>query len=323
MVEGSAENVKLIMISEALPKDIQDYFYSADRASFFQTTQTVFADAGYEIKHPREFIEKGIYLTTAIKCTKKDYLVSADTIKTCSLSLERELEMFKNARVIMCMGDFAIKAVNYIFKRKTGARVIPAGSTYKIRDHEYIHHGIRFYPSYTQTGDSFNLEKSKRSMIAEDIRSAIEYLIKHELAELEKLVDELTDLGLYPEIKVETIGGFTRNSSSACHLVGSLVSEYYQRLERIAKQSASENRSGGRPNEEATLDFLELPGDAEPGEQNLVSFNAEMRENIKRLQAFHRIFQAGACSSLNPKQVYDSVSLVAIVHPHIKKLSRL
>ena len=176
MIEGSAENVKLIMISEALPKDIQDYFYSGQTASFFQTTQTAFADAGYEIKHPSEFVEKGIYLTTAIKCTKKDYLVSAETIKNCSFLLEKELELFKNVRVIMCMGDFAIKAVNYIFKRQIGTRVIPAGSTYKIRNQKYIHSGIRFYPSYTQTGDSFNIEKSKRTMIAEDIGSAIEYL---------------------------------------------------------------------------------------------------------------------------------------------------
>jgi uracil-DNA glycosylase len=179
-VEGNAENVKLILISEALPKDILDYFYSGDNSSFFQTTKMAFADAGYEIKHPSEFIEKGIYLTTAIKCTKKDYLVSADTIKNCSFSLEKELEVFRNVKVIMCMGDFAIKAVNYIFKRKFNIRVIPAGSTYKIRNQEYIHNGIRFYPSYTQTGDSFNLEKSKRTMIAQDIRSAMEY-IRHSL----------------------------------------------------------------------------------------------------------------------------------------------
>ncbi|MNO30717.1 Uracil DNA glycosylase superfamily protein [compost metagenome] len=176
VVEGNAENIKMIMISEALPKDAQDYFHTGESASFFQTTQTAFADAGYEIKHPGEFVEKGIYLTTAIKCTKQNYLVSADTIKNCSFSLEKEIEVFKNVQVIMCMGDFAIKAVNYIFKRRFGVKVIPSGSTYKIRNQEYIFNGIRIYPSYTQTGDSFNIEKSKRTMIAEDIRSAMEYL---------------------------------------------------------------------------------------------------------------------------------------------------
>lgn len=175
-VDLKAQNIKLIMISEALPKDIRDYFYHGEGASFFQTTQTAFLDAGYDIKHPRDLIDNGIYLTTAIKCTKKDYLVSADTIKNCSLLLEKELELFKNVRVIMCMGDFAIKAINHMFKRKYGVRVIPSGSTYKIRNQEYTYNGVRFYPSYTQTGDSFNIEKSKRAMIAEDIRSAMDYI---------------------------------------------------------------------------------------------------------------------------------------------------
>lgn len=176
VVTCKAEHIKMIMISEAIPQRMQDYFYSGVHASFFQTTQTAFADAGVKIEHPDEFLDKGIYLTTAIKCTKKDYLVSADTIKNCSFPLEQELDMFPNVCVIMCMGDFAIKAVNYIYKRKDGVRVIPAGSTYKIRNQEYIHKGIRFYPSYTQTGDSFNIEKSKRAMIAQDIRSALDHV---------------------------------------------------------------------------------------------------------------------------------------------------
>lgn len=171
-----AENIRLVMISEALPKVLQDYFYAGESASFFQTTQTAFADAGFHMKDPGAFAEHGIYLTTALKCSKKDYLVSADTIKNCSYCLEQELDRFSNVRVIMCMGDFAIKAVNYIYKRKLGIRAIPSGSTYKIRSQPYIHHGIRFFPSYTQTGDSFNMEKSKRTMIAEDIRHAMSYL---------------------------------------------------------------------------------------------------------------------------------------------------
>lgn len=114
-------------------------------------------------------------MTTAIKCSKKDYLVSAATIKNCSEVLEQEIEPFHNVKSIMCMGDFAIKSVNYIFKRKCGHNVIPSGSTYKIRKETYTLDGIRFFPSYTQTGDSFNIEKSKRMMIAEDIRNAFEY----------------------------------------------------------------------------------------------------------------------------------------------------
>jgi hypothetical protein len=76
----------------------------------------------------------------------------------------------------MLMGDFAIKAINYIWKRKYNEKIIPAGSTYKIRDGVFESRGIRFFPSYTQTGDSFGLEKSKVEMIKEDLGNALEII---------------------------------------------------------------------------------------------------------------------------------------------------
>jgi hypothetical protein len=115
-------------------------------------------------------------LTTALKCIKKDYLVNAETIKNCSVNLEKELNEFKNKKVILLMGDFAIKAINYIWKRKYNEKAIPAGSTYKIRNGVYESNGIRFFPSYTQTGDSFGLEKSKVEMITDDIEKALKII---------------------------------------------------------------------------------------------------------------------------------------------------
>jgi uracil-DNA glycosylase len=123
-------------------------------------------------------LNNGIYLTTAIKCIKKDYLVKSETIKNCSVNLEKELDEFKNKKVIMLMGDFAIKAINYIWKNKYNEKLIPSGSTYKIRNGVYESRGIRFFPSYTQTGDSFGLEKSKVEMIKEDVKKAMEILDK-------------------------------------------------------------------------------------------------------------------------------------------------
>jgi len=73
----------------------------------------------------------------------------------------------------MLMGDVAIKAVNYIAKRAGEGRVIPAGSTYKIRGQEYFFREKRAFPSYLQAGPSFFIEKSKRRMIAEDIAAAL------------------------------------------------------------------------------------------------------------------------------------------------------
>ena len=74
------------------------------------------------------------------------------------------------------MGDVAIKAMNYIAKRQGEPRVIPAGSTYKIRGQDFYYKGIPTFPSYLQAGPSFFIEKSKRRMIAEDIAAALSHL---------------------------------------------------------------------------------------------------------------------------------------------------
>lgn len=171
------QNIKLIMISEAPPPKTSDYFYQSPNGSFFQTTKEAFGNAGIEIKSYSDLDKLGIYLTTAIKCRKLGYTVSAKTIKECSLQyLEKEISQFENVKIIMAMGDFAIKAVNYIYKNKYGQKVISPGSTYKIRKLEHIFNEIIFIPSYTHTGDSFNIEKSKVQMITEDIQKAFSYL---------------------------------------------------------------------------------------------------------------------------------------------------
>jgi uracil-DNA glycosylase len=175
-VEIDTHLIKIVMISEAPSVDDINYFYKDISVPFFQTTKVAFQDAGLEIKNYDDLTYMGIYLTTAIKCCKKDYLVSAGTIKNCSKLLEKEISQFPNIKAIMCMGDFAVKAINHIYKSKVGIAPIRTGSTYKIRKETHELNGIRFYPSYTQTGDSFNLEKSKRKMIAEDIKNAFNYI---------------------------------------------------------------------------------------------------------------------------------------------------
>ncbi len=87
--------------------------------------------------------------------------------------VKKELALFLNVKVLMLMGDVAIKAINYIAKRAGEERAIPAGSTYKIRMQKYFFRGMRVFPSYLQAGPSFFIEKSKRRMIAEDIATAL------------------------------------------------------------------------------------------------------------------------------------------------------
>jgi len=114
-----------------------------------------------------------VYLTTAVKCGKTGYAIQGKTIETCSHLLETELGLFPNVETYLLMGDVAIKAVNTIAKRLGQPRVVPAGSTYKIRGGSFTFQGRRALPSYTQAGPSFFIEKSKRKMIAEDIALAL------------------------------------------------------------------------------------------------------------------------------------------------------
>ena len=87
-------------------------------------------------------------------------MVKTATVKECSHLLETELAIFPNVRALLLMGDAAIKAVNEIARRNDGSRVIPAGSTYKIRSNTHMWRGMRVFPSYLQAGASFFIEKS-------------------------------------------------------------------------------------------------------------------------------------------------------------------
>ncbi len=176
-VECDPGLIRLMMISESMPADMGDYFYSSGESRFIKTTNQAFKDAGYEFSTASDYLNAGVYLTTAIKCRKNDYLVSSDTLRNCSSILKEEIAQFPHLSVIMLMGDFAIKCVNYIWKESHGTKVIPSGSTYKLRSGTYEHGEIRFFPSYTQTGDSFDIEKTKRRMISEDIKAAMELVL--------------------------------------------------------------------------------------------------------------------------------------------------
>jgi len=173
--------VSMMVISEAAPAMQSDYYYTGEGSSYEQTTLAAFQKAGAEIGSFDQVSDLGVYLTSAVKCAKIGYGIKAGTIKECSLILEKEIELFPNIKVIMLMGDVAIKAINYIAKRSGQGRVIPAGSTYKIRAGKYFFKDIRLFPSYLQVGPSYGIEKSKRRMIAEDIKAAVSMLAKRNL----------------------------------------------------------------------------------------------------------------------------------------------
>lgn len=169
--------VKVLMISEVPPGNAGDY-YSEEKTDYMVTTIQAFQDAGINVSGLKDIISEGFQITTAVKCPKIEYSIPNSTIKSCSQLLENELELYPNVKVYMLMGDVAISAINNIARKRFGKRAIPAGSTYKIRGNEYMFGDIRVFPSYLQTGKNYLIEKSKRTMIAEDIKKAFELINK-------------------------------------------------------------------------------------------------------------------------------------------------
>ena len=174
-IEIEPEKIRAIMISEAPPQVAGDYFYEQSNPFYAQTTVQAFNDAGLRVSSMEDVLDLGVYVTTAIKCAKTAYSISLETIENCCFRiLQKEMDLFPRIKAVLLMGDTAIKAMNYVARKNTGKRIIPSGSTYMIRKDRYFYKKIRVFPSYLQTGKSYLIEKSKRKMIAEDIKAALE-----------------------------------------------------------------------------------------------------------------------------------------------------
>ncbi|NYT13781.1 MAG: uracil-DNA glycosylase [Candidatus Methanofastidiosa archaeon] len=170
------DKIKIVLISEVPPMDSKDYFYSPDTSFYMETTKEAFRDAGYNINSIQDILNLGVYITTAVKCAKTGTSISSDTVKECSCILEEELKLFPKVKAYLLLGDVAIKSFNFISKRNTNKLTIPNGSTYKLRNQSFFYGNIRIFPSYIITGKNFLIEKSKRKMIAEDIKNTFEII---------------------------------------------------------------------------------------------------------------------------------------------------
>jgi uracil-DNA glycosylase len=175
-VDIDPAKVSILLISEAAPGNPEDHYYAGPEALFARTTLLAFQDAGAKVASIEDILKLGVYLTTAVKCGKTRYGIATDTIQNCSHLLEKEIALFPKVRVYLLMSDVAIKAINMIAKRNGEPRVVPTGATYKIRGGEFTFRGARAFPSYLQAGPAFFVEKSKRKMIAQDIKKALDLL---------------------------------------------------------------------------------------------------------------------------------------------------
>lgn len=175
-IEINPLTIRAIMINEVVPSDPLQDFYGSPDADYLKTTLPLLQGAGTEVHSIQDILQMGIYITNAVKTPKTEYAIDKSSIERSLPYLEAELSLFPNIKVIMLMGDVAKKAFNMITKKSTKKNVIPAVSTYKLRNSEIYHEGIRVMPSYIMTGGNILIEKSKVTMATEDIVTMLEII---------------------------------------------------------------------------------------------------------------------------------------------------
>ena len=167
--------IKAVMVNEVVPRNSDDWFYSeAADPENRRTAFGIFELAGIPVKSMRDVLDRGIYITAALKTPKDGYTADPAVIRAQLPLLAAELALFPNLKAITLMGDVAIKSFNMITKAETKKNIIPSGSTYKIRGGEYFWGNIRVFPSYIMTGKNLLIEPFKRDTVAEDIRRMME-----------------------------------------------------------------------------------------------------------------------------------------------------
>jgi len=171
-INSELRKISILMIAEAMSVQAADYFYSSQNSLYVLNTISAFQQAGYSVHSIADITALGVYLTVAVKEPRPGVSMPRELIEKYIPALEAEIYQFPNLKVILLMGDVAIKALNLISRRKTGKACIPAGSTYKIRENEFFFESMRVFPSYLQTGKNFLIEKAKQRMVAEDIQNA-------------------------------------------------------------------------------------------------------------------------------------------------------
>ncbi|MDR1262471.1 MAG: hypothetical protein LBK46_03150 [Oscillospiraceae bacterium] len=167
--------IKAVMVNEVVPKNPNDWFYSETSDSENRRNALgVFEGAGVSVKSMQDILDLGIYITAALKTPKETSTVDPEVIKAQLPLLEAELKLFPALKLIMLLGDVAIKMVNMIAKKTTKKNACMSGAEGRRRhwsNTEFYWGGIRVFPSYIMTGKNLLIEPFKRDTISEDIRN--------------------------------------------------------------------------------------------------------------------------------------------------------
>lgn len=75
-IEVNPETIRAIMINEVVPPCPEDDFYGKQEAAYMSTTIPLFRKAGIEVNTVQDILDRGIYITNAVKVPKAKYTVS-------------------------------------------------------------------------------------------------------------------------------------------------------------------------------------------------------------------------------------------------------
>lgn len=172
--------IKAIMINEVVPRNPDDWFYSeTSDPENRRNALGLFEGAGVSVKSMHDILDLGIYITAALKTPKEGSIADPEVIKAQLPLLEAELALFPNLKLIMLMGDVAIKMVNMIAKAKTKKNACQSGAAGRRQhweNHKFYWGSIRIFPSYIMTGKNLLIEPFKRETIVKDIRRMMEVI---------------------------------------------------------------------------------------------------------------------------------------------------
>ena len=172
--------IKVIMINEVVPKNPDDWFYGeAPDPENRRNALGLFEGAGVPVKSMNDILDIGIYITAALKTPKEGYTADPEVVKAQLPLLEAEIALFPNLKLIMLMGDVAIKMVNMIAKSNTKKNACQSGAAGRRRhwaNEKFYWGGVRVFPSYIMTGKNLLIEPFKRDTIIEDIKKMMEFV---------------------------------------------------------------------------------------------------------------------------------------------------
>lgn len=172
-VELDLMSVRVMLIGDAAPADEADGYYGSVYGRYAKATVYALRMAGAAVATIDEIAALGVYMTTAVKCSKMAYAIQRVTVTECSRMLEQEIDLFPNLKAILLMGDVAVQALNRIARRRGYERFIPLGTTEQIRGGDYTCRGKRVFPTFLHTDPVVIADARKRAMIAEDIAAAL------------------------------------------------------------------------------------------------------------------------------------------------------